>query len=377
MQKKPRKFTVDDLRAMQALPLERKIQISQTRIIEWIQKTGGKCAVSFSGGKDSTVLLDIVRRVNPSIPAIFSNTGLEFPEIVKFAKSYDNVIFVQPKMNFMQVLQTYGYPLISKDVSQRIYTARSVQGENGIQAKKCILGNLTYIGRDGQERESWYNCEKYLPLSQLPIPIHNMCCQIIKENPIDAYQKEHKLKPIVGTMAAESRRRLKGWLTNGCNLFEGSSARSMPLGFWTEQDVLRYVLKYKIPICSVYGDIVPETSAGVKNTNGVCLKCTGRQRTGCIFCAYGAHLEGRDLGETRFQQLAKTHPERYDYLMRGGQWVDNPNYDPSMPVYSKDVPGWLNWNPKKIWVPGHAGLGYRVMLDLVNSVYGKDFIRYD
>lgn len=374
MQKKPRKFTEDDLKDMQALPLERKIQISQTRIIEYIQKTGGKCAVSFSGGKDSTVVLDLVRRVNPEIPAIFSNTGLEFPEIVKFAMSKDNVIVVRPKKNFMQVLLEFGYPLISKDISLRIRTARLMDGEKGYHSKRCVMGTETFIGTDGQEHESFFNCEKYLPLSQLPIRISDMCCRIIKEAPIAMYQKEHGLSPIMGTMAAESRRRKKGWLTNGCNLFAGSNTRSMPIGFWTEQDVFWYIKKYKIPICSVYGEIVPETSASVKNSNGICLKCSGRDRTGCTFCCYGVHLEE---GETRFQKLAKTHPRLYDFCMRGGQWVDNPDYDPTKPVYAKDCPGWLNWNPKKIWVPGHAGLGYRVMLDLVNSVYGKDFIRYD
>lgn len=171
MQKKPRQFTEDDLKAMQALPLERKIQISQTRIIEYIQKTGGKCAVSFSGGKDNTVVLDLVRRVNPEIPAIFSNTGLEFPEIVKFATSKDNVIVVHPKKNFMQVLSEFGYPLISKDISLRIRTARLMDGEKGYHARRGVMGTETFIGTDGQEHESWYNCEKYLPLSQLTIRI--------------------------------------------------------------------------------------------------------------------------------------------------------------------------------------------------------------
>lgn len=58
-------YTIGDLKALQALPLERKIFITQTRIIEWYQKFKGQVYVSFSGGKDSTVLLHIARQLYP------------------------------------------------------------------------------------------------------------------------------------------------------------------------------------------------------------------------------------------------------------------------------------------------------------------------
>ena len=64
------KHTKEDLKAMQALSLEQKIKITQTRIIEWYQQNEGKVYVSFSGGKDSTVLLDLVRRIYPDVPAV-------------------------------------------------------------------------------------------------------------------------------------------------------------------------------------------------------------------------------------------------------------------------------------------------------------------
>ena len=69
------------LKELQALSLERKIQITQTRIMEWYYRYSGKVYVSFSGGKDSTVMLDLARRAFPDIPAVFVNTGLEYPEI--------------------------------------------------------------------------------------------------------------------------------------------------------------------------------------------------------------------------------------------------------------------------------------------------------
>ena len=85
---------------MQNWSLERKIQVTQTRILEWYTKFEGKVYVSFSGGKDSTVLLDLARRVCPGIEAVFVDTGLEFPEIREFVKTKESVVWLKPEMNF-------------------------------------------------------------------------------------------------------------------------------------------------------------------------------------------------------------------------------------------------------------------------------------
>ncbi len=114
------------LKELQALPLYRKIGISIARILEWYRYWNGKVYVSFSGGKDSTVLLHMVRSQFPDVPAVFCNTGLEYPEIQKFVKGFDNVITLYPKMNFHQVLTQYGYPLIGKEVAEAIYYARRI-----------------------------------------------------------------------------------------------------------------------------------------------------------------------------------------------------------------------------------------------------------
>ena len=117
------------LKELQALPLSRKIQITQTRIIEWYQHYNGQVCVSFSGGKDSTVLLHIARQIYPDIPAVFSNTGLEYAEIQRFVKSWDNVDIVVPEMRFDEVVSTYGYPLIGKEVAEAIYYARKIRSQ--------------------------------------------------------------------------------------------------------------------------------------------------------------------------------------------------------------------------------------------------------
>ena len=188
------------------------------------------------------------------------------------------------------------------------------------------------------------------------------------------YQRKTKQYPYIGTMAEESRIRAQAWIRHGCNSFEGKKT-SQPMSFWTEQDVLHYIRQEGLKICSVYGEILAVDGAGMlyDPLPGVeCdLKCTGCQRTGCVFCGFGCHME---KGETRFQRLAKMHPRQYEYCMGGGQWVDNPNYDPAAPKMDGD---WQNWNPKKIWVPSKEGLGMKKVFDDCNEIYGKDFIRYE
>lgn len=116
---------------LRALPLERKIQISQARIIEWYKHYDGKVVVSFSGGKDSTVLLHMVRQLYPGVKAVFSNTGLEYASIQRHVKTFDNVDIIVPPMRFDQVISMYGYPLISKEVAEAIYYARRIRSQNG------------------------------------------------------------------------------------------------------------------------------------------------------------------------------------------------------------------------------------------------------
>lgn len=119
---------IRELKYMQSLPLERKIEMTAERIDAWYQHYDGNVAVSFSGGKDSRVLLDIARnhwRGHKDIKGVFVDTGLEYPEIRQFVKTFDNVETIRPKMRFDEVIKKYGYPIISKEVSMILYYARS------------------------------------------------------------------------------------------------------------------------------------------------------------------------------------------------------------------------------------------------------------
>lgn len=384
---------IGDLRQRQALPLGAKVLMSQRRIREWYEHFGGNVYVSFSGGKDSTVLANLVHDIYPDVPLVFSNTGLEYPEIQSFARKI-GAEFVRPKMSFSEVISKYGYPIISKENAEAIYRARIVRiggARNYTERKRDELkGDRTWggqwvnwrrqalagVGEFSKEKKSIYNKEKWLPLCQeTQFGISHMCCDITKKRPLEVYKRKTKRYPYIGTLAEESRLREQKWLQNGCNAFEAKKKTSQPMSFWLEQDVLQYIKDNGLEIASVYGEIVTTDSDGMEYENILIpcgkLKCTGCQRTGCIFCGFGAHLE---KGETRFQRLARTHPKQYEFCMRGGQWVDNPKYDPSAPKMDGD---WVNWNPKKIWVPSKEGLGMKKVFDDCNAIYGKGFIKYE
>lgn len=238
----------------------------------------------------------------------------------------------------------------------------------------------------------------------------------MKKQPIKAYQHKNDLYPFLGTLAEESRIRKQAWIRHGCNAFDSKSPTSQPLSFWTEQDILKYIVEnadsiiemrrrlffervgssdlntvlatgltvgetlerdYSSPIASVYGDIISvdkdgnEYPASSLLIDGCKLKCSGCERTGCVWCAFGMHNE---RGMTRFQRLAQTHPRQYEYSIGGGQWVDNPAYDPTAPKMDGE---WENWNPKKIWVPSKNGLGMGKVFEMANEIYGKDFYRWE
>ena len=375
-----------ELRQMQALPLEAKIVKTKLRIREWYEHFDGKVYVAFSGGKDSTVLSHLVHECYPEVPLVFCNTGLEYPEIQSFARKMD-AMFVRPKMRFDEVISTYGYPIIGKEVAETIHGARNIQ--NGQKGKRKGTGtpktnkNGEWLGWRRKslqglppfDRGMYVRTKWYALAQETQFNISEKCCNVMKKAPLHDFQTENNCLPYIGTLTEESLRREKTWLKRGCNAFEGKSKTSQPMSFWTEQDVLHYIKEKEIEIASVYGEVVAVDKNGYQYEpmQGIdCeLKCTECQRTGCIFCGFGAHLE---KGETRFQRLAKTHPRQYEYCIGGGQWVDNPNYDPTAPKYDGE---WKNWNPKQIWVPSKKGLGMGFVFDQCNQIYGKDFLRYD
>ena len=289
-------YTRQDLSIMQAWPLERKIQVTQAKIIEWYLHYGGMVAVSFSGGKDSTVLLDLARRAFPEIKAAYVDTGLEYPELREFVKTVPDVVWLRPDMPFPKVIETYGYPVISKEVARRIYYAR--------KGSLWAIQHLNGKNRDGSSSVFAERFKRWAFLADAPFLVSDQCCQVMKEKPLDRFRKETGLQPIIGTMACESRRRQKAYLDTGCNAFTKSKPSSQPMSFWMEQDVLQYLKMTGIPYASgIYGDIIEEKGK---------LTTTGAKRTGCMFCMFGVHLE---KSPNRFEKMALTHPKQHDYCI--------------------------------------------------------------
>lgn len=318
------KHTVGDLRQLQSLPLRLKIPLTRQRIRDWYEHWDGQVYVSFSGGKDSTVLKHIVDSMYSDVPAVFVNTGLEYPEIQRFVREvkagkYDcfnaDVEILRPEMRFDEVIREYGYPVISKEVSQRIYYAK--KGANW--AIQCVNGN----NPDGSKSDFKQRIAKWSFLVDAPFGVSHKCCTAMKKKPAKHYERQTGRKPILGTMACESRLRQTQWAKVGCNAFDAGRPRSAPLSFWTEQDVLHYIKEFNVPYCPVYGEIKidddPEFEGQMNWIDYLgCydpqdrLTTTGLSRTGCMFCMFGAHLEKEP---NRFQRMKVTPPKQYAYCM--------------------------------------------------------------
>lgn len=293
--------------------------------------------MSFSGGKDSTVLADIAAQVckmtNYKLTLWFSDTGLEYPEIKVHVKSFGKyledkygieveTVIDYPKdrngnrVTFRQVIEKYGYPIVSKEVSRDV---GRTQLDGGIGFR---TGKKTYSAKalDGElpnlnGKPNPYNKTQWAYLVDAPFKISDQCCSVMKKRPAHRFDKESGLKPIIATMTCESMQRRSQWLKTGCNSFDMKNPASKPISFWTEQDVLKYIFDYNIPIASVYGEIK-------QDDNGK-YYTTGLNRTGCIFCGFGCHLEKEP---NRFQQLEQNYPKIYDYCMKpwdeGGLGMD-------------------------------------------------------
>ena len=285
----------EDKIAFMNMSLDDKIKRTKQLIMEWYAQFDGKVYVSFSGGKDSTVLLHIARHTLgcSDIVGVFDDTGLEYPEIREFVKKQENIIWVKPKKSFYQVIKEYGWPIISKEQSRYI---NDINNPNVCQKMKDH--------RLGKVETHYKIAEKWKPLINADFKISNKCCDIMKKAPLHSFEKKTGMKGIIATMAGESKLRLEQYMKGDCNAYNAKYPTSKPMSFWTEQDVLKYIEKEGLQIASVYGELVKD-----KNGN---LKLTGCQRTGCMFCMYGLHLEKIP---NRFDLMKITHPQYYDYIM--------------------------------------------------------------
>jgi len=270
-----------ELKERQAFPLDLKEKLTIERITDWVNYWNGGVYISFSGGKDSTVLLHLIRKIYPNIPAVFVDTGLEYPEIRQFVKSFDNVTWLKPKMPFNKVIEKYGYPVVSKENAQKIDEIRNTKSDK--LRNKRMYGDAKGYGKLS---DKW----KYLIDSDFKIS--DKCCSVMKKSPVKTYERISGLKAIVGTMACDSFGRKTSYLRNGCNSFESNRPMSTPMSFWLEKDVWDYIRKYNVAYSKIYD--------------------MGYTRTGCMFCMFGVQLEKY---KNRFQLMKETHSKQYAYCM--------------------------------------------------------------
>lgn len=261
-------------------PLKAKVFLSQMRIREWYNHWGGQVYVSFSGGKDSTVLLHMVRELFPEVEAVFVDTGLEYPEIRKFIKTINNVTWVRPAKKFKDVIEEFGYPVVSKD--QACAITRYQRTQDPVQKYRRIHGWPK--GLKGTISKKW----RYL--LDAPFDISDKCCKIMKKDPLDAYVKVSGKHPLTGMMASESNNRKMQYWKQGCNAFDNKKPISWPMAFWTDKNVWAYIKDKGLSYSKIYD--------------------MGETRTGCVFCAFGTH---REESPNRFQRMARTHPKLHKY----------------------------------------------------------------
>ncbi|KKM80081.1 hypothetical protein LCGC14_1343400, partial [marine sediment metagenome] len=252
------------LRQKQSLPLAQKVRLSEVRIRQWYDYWHGQVYVAFSGGKDSTVLLHLVRSLYPNIPAVFCDTGLEYPEIKEFVKATENVVWIKPKMTFKQVIEKYGYPVVSKEQAQYIEQCQNPTPKNIISRRRRLTG----IDGQGVQKKSGMISKKWLSLINAPFKVSGTCCDALKKRPFNKYAKESQRKPFIGTMACDSFLRRQSYLKHQCNMF-GNKSQSRPLSVWLQDDVWSYIHANNLVYSKIYD--------------------MGEKNTGCMFCMFGIH----------------------------------------------------------------------------------------
>ena len=337
--------TKQELQLMQNMPLKAKVNRTKELIQQWVLYYGlDKAVISFSGGKDSTVLLDIARKIYPEIKAVYINTGLEFPEITQFVNTFNNVQTLRPEKSYKEVICEYGYPMISKEVSEGIMAARryirnikEMNLELGDEAPNKWAYDKVVGAGSYQDSRKDYSMEKYKFLLDAPFEISHMCCNTMKKKPA----KQKKYCFITAQMACESRLRLEKWIQNGCNGFDLRRPVSNPMSFWTEQDVLTYIRVNELDIASVYKKVLSEDEIDGQMALGDFLgldltelepydrpvfRCTGCQRTGCMFCGFGLHLEKRPNRLETILQVS--NPKILDFMLRGGDFAEDGLFKP-------------------------------------------------
>jgi phosphoadenosine phosphosulfate reductase len=259
-------------------PLQLKIERSRRLIAEGLSRSQ-RPIVAWSGGKDSTALLCLVREQKPDVEVIYNNPGVEFPETHEFIehlanKWHLNLHVSKPPRgaSFWSEGRTWGWPIFGKGI--------------------CL--NVERASRTGNLRPQLSALERGLVASGLRLSCR--CAQSLRTSPGMALEKSLgcDLK-FVGLRADESRARVRLWADHGDYFFvkryyaRGSGIwKNNPLACWTDADIWQFHALEDIPHCGLYD--------------------MGHTRNGCWTCAMA--IRHGQLG-----RLRSSHPELCEELV--------------------------------------------------------------
>lgn len=302
--------------AQQNLPYEVKVRRAELRAREFIQeldRRGMNAHVSV-GGLDSIVLMMFLRKIGINVPSV-SVSSLEDKSIIKVHKQL-GVISLRPGKPKTEILQEFGFPVISKKIAGRIDTLQNPTDRNKTVRHAIITGECGAQGHFAK------NSRMKLPMKWLqlfagyenknegvnyqiaPFKVSNKCCLYMKEKPCEIYAKENNSAPFLGLMASEGGQREEALVEHGCNYFGKSVIRSAPFAPFLRQDLLQLALDLDVPVPEIYGEIA-------RKADGT-LYTTKAQRTGCSMCGFGVHLEKRPH---RFDMLRERNEKEWEFWM--------------------------------------------------------------
>ena len=243
--------------------------------------------ISFSGGKDSTVLSALVDMALPNnkIPRVYANTGIELNKIrdfvIELSKTDNRIQIIKPSIPIKKMLEREGYPFKSKMHSAYVKKYQE-KGLNGYKSVRAYIG----IENTLNNKPIFRGCPKVLKYQftkENTLKISDMCCMKMKEEPLKEWQKENN-KPytIVGIMREEGGRRFNAQ----CLSFKGKKLNNFqPLAPITKDWEDWFIKTYNIKICDIYK---PPYNF---------------ERTGCKGCPFSIHIQ-REL-----DTLEKYFPE--------------------------------------------------------------------
>ncbi|WP_285055173.1 phosphoadenosine phosphosulfate reductase family protein [Pedobacter ginsengisoli] len=325
------KVTPQELAIRLYWPLDLKIKWAVNRIAEFMIEVDGEVYNCFSGGKDSRTVLDLIEGIydgrykhhlpthiyqkvisHQKPPNIFCNTGLEFPEIVTYVKSFDRVRILKPKMGFTKVIKEVGVAVGSKKIAMMIRRLKGYIANPQLSNAATKNLYLNGIKQDGSISIGSMLPKRWRKLLDAPFLVSDQCCDIFKKEPFRRFEDETGKRPIIGTTVGESAQRKISYYITGCNSFEAGKEKCRPISIWTEKDVWDYANLHHVKHCEVYYDRVKM----VEQIDGSFIEryLPGEKGTGCLFCQFGIHMDDKKKNN-RIQRLAISHPKYYDIVI--------------------------------------------------------------